>query len=71
MKKIRVKIEEGLIREIKGIPQGYTVEILEYDVNRKDLPDLATDENRRICKISEWPAGKEAETTEETPSGIT
>jgi hypothetical protein len=66
MKKIQVRIEEGMIREIRGIPQDYTVEIVDYDVNRKDLPDLATDENRRICKISEWAADKSAEPTDST-----
>ena len=60
MNKIQVRVQGGAIREIRGIPVDYTVEVLDYDINRKDLPDLSTDENHRMCVISEW-RSKEAE----------
>ena len=56
MKKIKVRLQGGVIREIRGIPADYTVEVLDYDINRKDMPDLSTDEHHRMCVISEWRA---------------
>jgi hypothetical protein len=58
MIKIQVRIEGGVIRDIQGIPPGYTIEVLDYDISRRDLPDLSTDENHRMCVISEWPIEK-------------
>ena len=58
MVKIRITVEGGVIRDIQGIPENYTVEIIDYDVSRRDPPDLSTDENRRMCVISEWPANQ-------------
>jgi hypothetical protein len=61
VQKIQVRLWGGVIREIRGIPADYTVEVLDYDINRKDMPDLSTDENHRMCVISEWrgPMGEE------------
>ena len=56
VKKIQVRVQGGVIREIRGIPADYTVEVLDYDINRKDMPELSTDENHRMCVISEWRA---------------
>jgi hypothetical protein len=55
-KKIQVRLQGGAIREIRGIPADYTVEVLDYDINRKDMPELSTDEHHRMCVISEWRA---------------
>jgi hypothetical protein len=60
MIKIQVRLEGGAIREIRGIPPGYTIEVLDYDISRRDLPELSTDENRRMCVIFEWTAEKAA-----------
>jgi len=54
VKTIQVRLQGGTIREIRGIPADYTVEVLDYDINRKDMPQLSTDENHRMCVISEW-----------------
>jgi len=56
VKKIQVRVQGGVIREIQGIPADYTVQVLDYDLSRRDLPDLSTDENHRLCAISEWRA---------------
>ena len=66
MRKIQVRLWGGAIREIRGIPSDYTVEVLDYDINRKDMPDLSTDENHRMCVISEWHAPQERSPGTET-----
>jgi hypothetical protein len=60
MIKIQVRLESGAIRDVQGIPPGYTVEVLDYDISRRDLPELSADENHRMCVISEWTADNAA-----------
>lgn len=58
--KIKVRIENGTVREVAGIPEHYTVRILDYDVEKYGADELSKDENQKSRRVTEWPARKRA-----------
>lgn len=56
MAKITVKIEEGMVQAVEGIPTDVTIEVRNYDVSDGDGEMVTKDENRKSCEIREWQA---------------
>jgi hypothetical protein len=52
--KIVVKFEGGTIREVRNVPEHYTVQMLDYDVEKYKPGELSEDECHKRCKIVEW-----------------
>lgn len=61
MKKHRivVKFEHGAIREVRNVPEHYTVQVFDYDVQKYKAGELGEDECHKRCKIVEWHSGIE------------
>lgn len=45
---------------VRGIPGDYSVEMLDYDIDGRELHELEEDEDHRMCRISEGRAGNGA-----------
>jgi hypothetical protein len=56
MAKITVKIEDGMVQAVEGIPGDVTIEVRNYDVRGVDEKVIAKDEKGRSCEIREWRA---------------
>ena len=56
MVKITVKIEDGMVQAVEGIPADVTIEVRNYDVGGVDEKVIAKDEMGRNCEIREWRA---------------
>jgi hypothetical protein len=56
MAKITVKIEDGMVQMIEGIPTDVTIEVRNYDVSDVDEKMVTKDENGKSCEIREWQA---------------
>jgi hypothetical protein len=52
--KIRVRLEGGKIRDVQGVPEHYTIQVLDYDVSKYDAAELSRDERQKSCRITEW-----------------
>jgi len=56
-RRIEIRLEGGLITEIKGIPRGVVVEVRDYDIEgtvEEDSPDLLTDDDGNQYLSSEF-----------------
>lgn len=58
--KVVVKFEGGTIREVRNVPEHYTVQMFDYDVEKYNAGELSEDECHKQCKIVEWRSGIEA-----------
>jgi hypothetical protein len=56
MAKITVKIEDGMVQAVEGIPADVTIEVRNYDVGGVDEKVITEDEKGRSCEIREWHA---------------
>jgi hypothetical protein len=56
MAKTTVKIEDGMVQTVEGIPADVTIEVCKYDVSAVDEKMLTKDENGKSCGIREWHA---------------
>jgi hypothetical protein len=56
MAKITVKIEDGMVQAIEGIPTDVTIEVRNYDVTEVDGKMVTKDENGKSCEIRKWQA---------------
>lgn len=54
MPKIQIRIEDGTIRQIDGLPTDLAVEVFNYDIENLDRKGLSLDENGKACEIKEW-----------------
>lgn len=57
MKTIIIKLEGGLVQDIQGIPEGYKVQIHDYDVEgvwEEDNDEYQIDEDGKHYGVSEW-----------------
>jgi len=51
-----VKIEDGMVQAVEGIPADVTTEVRNYDVGGVDEKVITKDEKGRSCGIREWRA---------------
>lgn len=51
-----VKIEDGMVRAVEGIPTDVTVEVRNYDVSDIDRRAVTKDGSGKSCEIGEWHA---------------
>jgi hypothetical protein len=51
-----VRVQNGIVKDIRGIPADYNVQVLDYDSDKYDPNELSEDEDRKPCRISEWSA---------------
>jgi len=58
MAKITVKIEDGMVQAVEGIPTDMTVEVRNYDVSEVDEKMVTKDEGGKSCEIREWHASE-------------
>jgi hypothetical protein len=56
MTKITVKIEDGMVQAVDGIPTDVIVEVRNYDVGDIDRRAVTKDERGKSCEIREWHA---------------
>ena len=56
MAKITVRIEEGKVTAVDGVPMDVYVEARNYDIDRLAAGALSKDEEGRPCQILEWRA---------------
>jgi hypothetical protein len=56
MPNIEIKVKQGRITSIEGLPPEIAVEVLNYDVADRDPRHLSKDEDGKICEIKEWHA---------------
>lgn len=49
--KVVVKFEGGTIREVRNVPEHYTVQMFDYDVEKYNAGELSEDECHKQCKI--------------------
>ncbi len=56
MTKITVKIEDGVVQAVEGIPTDVTIEVRNYDVSDVDRRVVTKDESGKSCEIREWHA---------------
>jgi hypothetical protein len=54
MTKITVKIEDGVVQAVEGIPTDVTIEVRNYDVSDVDRRGVTKDESGKSCEIREW-----------------
>ena len=54
--KIVIKFEHGTIREVRNVPEHYTVQMFDYDVDKYKANELSEDEHHHRCKVLEWPS---------------
>jgi hypothetical protein len=55
MTKIQIRLENGVIQAIEGLPTDVAVEVFDYDVDKYQRNhQLSQDENGRACDIKEW-----------------
>lgn len=53
---IQVRVQDGVVKEVVGIPSDYSVQVLDYDSQRYAPSQLSEDENQKPCRILEWQA---------------
>lgn len=56
MPNIEIKVKQGMITAIEGLPPDVAVEVINYDVANRDLTRLSKDEDGKSCEIKEWHA---------------
>jgi hypothetical protein len=56
MAKMTVKIEDGMVQTIEGIPTDVTIEVRHSSVSDVDEKMVTKDENGKSCEIREWHA---------------
>ncbi len=56
MARIIVKIEDGMVQAVEGIPADATIEVRNYHVGGVDEKVITKDEKGRSCEICEWRA---------------
>jgi len=56
MAKITVRIEEGEVKAVDGLPIDMYIEVRNYDVDHLSDRALSQDEEGRLCQILEWRA---------------
>jgi hypothetical protein len=56
MPNIQIRLEQGLITAIEGLPTDIAVEVFSYDVAGSHPNRLSKDEDGTICEIKEWHA---------------
>jgi hypothetical protein len=54
--KIQVRVKDGVVKEVQGIPSHYSVRVLDYDAEKYERTELSEDENHKACRIVEWPS---------------
>jgi hypothetical protein len=54
--KIVIRFENGTIREVRNVPEHYTVQMFDYDIEKYEPGELNEDEHHRRCKVEEWPS---------------
>jgi len=54
--KIQVRVKDGVVKEVQGIPAHYSVQVMDYDLHKYDPSELSEDESHKVCRIVEWPA---------------
>lgn len=59
MAKIQIRVENGTVKDIQGIPRDYAIEVLDYDVEKYDASELTEDDDHKTCRIVEWQSEKE------------
>lgn len=59
MATIQIRVENGTVKDIQGIPRDYAIEVLDYDVEKYDASELTEDGNHKTCRIVEWQSEKE------------
>jgi hypothetical protein len=58
--RIQIKVENGTVKDIRGIPRDYAIEILDYDVEKYDASELTEGDNHKSCRIVEWQSEKQS-----------
>ncbi len=56
MAKVQIRIEDGTVRQIDGLPTDLEVEVFNCDVDNLDRKGLSADEDSKTCEIKEWHA---------------
>ena len=56
MPKIQIKLEDGMIQAVDGLPPDFAIEVFDYDVEKYQPQHLSQDESGRACQIKEWHA---------------
>jgi hypothetical protein len=51
-----VKIEDGMVQAVEGLPADVTIEVRNYHVGGVDEKVITKDEEGRSCEICEWRA---------------
>jgi hypothetical protein len=52
--KIQVRVKDGVVKEVEGIPTHYSVQVLDYDADKYEPHELSKDEKQKPCRIVEW-----------------
>ncbi|HTZ47456.1 MAG TPA: hypothetical protein VMH20_07685 [Verrucomicrobiae bacterium] len=56
MTKIQIRLENGMIQAIDGLPTDVAIEVFDYDIHKYQSRPLSEDEHGRACDIKEWHA---------------
>lgn len=51
---IQVRVKDGVVKEVEGIPSHYSVQVLDYVSDKYEPHELSEDENHKPCRIVEW-----------------
>jgi hypothetical protein len=57
--KIQVRVKDGVVKEVHGIPPHYSVQVLDYDSKKYKANELSEDEHHKRCRIAEWPSDEQ------------